>query len=178
MALRSRSRAVKAPGSSFADEDLEGYVALDFEAFDAWLEEDQPIIGHPREPFHRVDVLLTSRAVRVEIDGETVAESTRARLVFETSLPTRYYLPREDIRAELHASDLRTYCPYKGEASYWSTTTHENVAWSYEDPLPDMTPLTGLVAFWNERVDVFLDDEPRGRPQGAIADALKDEFSV
>lgn len=169
-------------GFRFADETLAGYVELDFNAFDDWLEEDEPIEGHPRDPYHRVDVRQTARSVRIELAGDVVAESTRARLLFETNLPTRFYLPREDVRAELHPSDRRTYCPYKGRASYWSVDAggrrRPDVAWSYEEPLPDMTQLAGLVAFWNERVDVFLDGEPRSRPSGAIADALRDEFKV
>jgi uncharacterized protein (DUF427 family) len=165
-------------GFRLADEDLDGYVALDFAAFDAWYEEDEPIAGHPRDPFHRVDVRLTSRPVRVELGGQVVAETTRARLLFETGLPTRFYLPREDVHGELAGSPQRTYCPYKGEASYWSLGRHEDIAWSYEEPLPDMTAIAGLVAFWDDRVEVTFDGEPRARPGGAIADALRDEFGV
>ena len=93
--------------------------------------------GHPRDPFHRVDVRRTSRPVRIEFEGILVAESSRARLVFETQLPTRFYLPREDIRVPLRPSALRTYCPYKGEASYFSFDGGEDLLWSYEQPLPD-----------------------------------------
>ena len=91
-------------GFRLADADLDGYVLLDFYAFDAWLEEDEPIHGHPRDPFSRVDVRLTSRPVRIELDGEVLAESTRARLLFETLVPTRFYLPREDVRVPLTAA--------------------------------------------------------------------------
>ena len=169
-------------GFRLADEALAGYVELDFKAFDDWYEEDEPIEGHPRDPYHRVDVRQTARSVRIELAGDVVAESTRAHLLFETNLPTRFYLPREDVRAELHPSDRRTYCPYKGRASYWSVDAggrrRPDIAWSYEQPLPDMTQIAGLVAFWDERVDVFLDGERRSRPGGAIADALRDEFKV
>ena len=165
-------------GYRLADDDLLGYVVLDFAAFDSWLEEDEPIEGHPRDPFHRVDVRLCARPVRIEVDGETLAETTRARLVFETGLPTRFYVPREDVRADLRPSERRTYCPYKGEASYWSFDAGEDLAWSYERPLPDMLPLTGLVAFWDERVDVFLDGEQRGRATGIFAEVLREEFGV
>jgi uncharacterized protein (DUF427 family) len=169
-------------GFRLADADLAGYVALDFAAFDDWFEEDERIAGHPRDPFHRVDVRRSARPVRIELDGEVVAETTRARLLFETSLPLRFYLPREDVRVELHASSVRTYCPYKGEASYWSVDAggrrHEDLAWSYEQPLPDVGAITGLVAFWDDRVDVSLDGERRERPAGAVADALRDEFGV
>ena len=169
-------------GFRLADEDLAGYVVLDFDAFDEWYEEDERIAGHPRDPFHRVDVRQSARPVRIEVDGDVVAETTRARLLFETSLSARFYLPREDVRVDLHPSARRTYCPYKGEASYWSVDAggrrREDLAWSYEQPLPDVVAITGLVAFWDERVDVFLDGEPRERPGGPIAEALRDEFGV
>src|SRR4051794_32939688 len=169
-------------GFRLADADLAGYVALDFKAFDGWLEEDEPVAGHPRDPFHRVDVRRTARRVRIEVDGEVVAETTDARLLFETSLPRRFYLPREDVRAELQPSELHTYCPYKGRASYWSVQAggrlRKDVAWSYEQPVPDAMAIAGLVAFWNERVDVFLDGEEGDRPDGAFSAALLDEFGV
>jgi uncharacterized protein (DUF427 family) len=168
-------------GFRLADEDLAGYVAFDFDAFD-WYEEDERIAGHPRDPFHRVDALRSARPVRIEVGGDVVAETTRARLVFETSLPMRFYLPREDVRLELHPSSRRTYCPYKGEASYWSVDVagrrRKDLGWSYEQPLPDMVAIRGLVAFWDERVDVFVDGERRQPPGGAISDALRDEFGV
>jgi uncharacterized protein (DUF427 family) len=169
-------------GFRLADEDLDGYVVLDFKAFDEWYEEDEPIHGHPRDPFHRVDVRRTARRVRIEIDSEVIAETTSARMLFETSLPTRFYVPREDVRAELRPSELHTYCPYKGQASYWSLDAggriRKDLAWSYEEPLPDIVAITGLVAFWNERVDIFLDDAHGERPSGAISEALLDEFRV
>jgi uncharacterized protein (DUF427 family) len=169
-------------GFRLADADLSGYVVLDFAAFDAWYEEDERIAGHPRDPFHRVDVRRSARPVRIEVGGEVVAETTQARLLFETQLPTRFYIPREDIRSELHPSDRHSHCPYKGDASYWSLDAggrrREDIAWSYEQPLPDAVAITGLVAFWDERVDVFLDGERRGKADGAIPKALRDEFGV
>jgi uncharacterized protein (DUF427 family) len=165
-------------GFRLADEDLAGYLELDFDAFDGWCEEEEPIAGHPRDPFHRVDVRRTARPVRIELDGEVVAETSRARMLFETSLHPRFYLPPEDVRLELHPSSRRTYCPYKGQASYWSVDGHEDLCWSYERPLADMTALTGLIAFWDERVEVYLDGERRGRPGGPFAEALREEFGV
>ena len=108
-----------AAGFRLADDDLVGYVELDFDAFDDWYEEDERIAGHPRSPFHSIHVHRSSRPVRIELDGVLVAETTRARLLSETSLPLRFYLPLEDVRAELHASSKRTYCPHKGEASLY-----------------------------------------------------------
>jgi uncharacterized protein (DUF427 family) len=157
--------------------DLPGYVAVDFEAFD-WFEETEPVRGHPRDPFHRVDVLCSSRPLRIERDGELVAESTHARLVFETGLPTRYYVLREDMRVPLEPTGQRTYCPYKGEASYFSFAGAENLIWSYEDPLPDMRPLTGLLGFWHERFEVYLDGERREPGDDAIVEVMLDEFGV
>jgi uncharacterized protein (DUF427 family) len=169
-------------GAGFRLAELDGAIALDFGAFDAWFEEDERIFGHPRDPYSRVDVRQTARPIRIEVDGEVVAETTRARLLYETQISTRFYLPREDVRVALEPSALRTYCPYKGEASYWSLDAggrrHENLAWGYEDPLPDARPITGLVAFWDERVDVFVDGELRPRPGGEVADAMQDEFGL
>ena len=147
-------------------------------AFDAWYEEDERVFGHPRDPFHRVDVRRSSRPLRIELDGVVLAETSAARMLFETGLPTRFYMPREDIAVALRPSARRSYCPYKGQASYWSSDAAEDVAWSYEDPLPELGVIKGLVAFWDETVDVFLDGEMRSRPGGALAEALADEFGV
>lgn len=154
------------PAAAFrpADPDLAGYVALDFAAFDAWYEEDEQLIGHPRDPYHRVDIRPSTRQVRVEVGGRLVADSARPTLVFETSLPTRFYLPREDVVADLRPSEHRTVCPYKGVASYWSLDAHPDIAWTYRDPLPDAGRLTGLVAFFDEFVDIDVDGVPRPRP--------------
>jgi len=165
-----------------ADPDLAGYVILDYHGFDAWYEEDEPVVGHPRDPFHRVDMRRSSRHVRVELDGELLAESSRATLLFETSLPTRFYLPREDVLSDLQPSGKRTYCPYKGHASYWSVEVpgraHQDLAWTYEDPLPEAAPVTGLVAFFDERVDVVLDGERRSRPRTAVSQAILEEAGI
>jgi uncharacterized protein (DUF427 family) len=158
------------PGAGFrpADADLAGYVVLDFTAFDAWYEEDQRNVAHPRDPFHRVDVLPSSREIRLELDGHVLGESSRPMLLFETMLPTRFYLPREDVKAELTPTSTHTYCAYKGQASYWSVSaggrTLTDVAWTYNEPLHDAAEVRGLVAFFNERVDVVLDGERQDRP--------------
>jgi uncharacterized protein (DUF427 family) len=165
-------------GAGFRLAELDGQVELDFDAFDAWYEEDERIFGHPRDPYHRVDVRLSSRPVRIEFGGRVVAETTRARMAYETQLMTRFYLPREDVRVPLVPSDRRSYCPYKGEASYWSVEGGRNLAWSYEQPLPDAAALKGLVAFWDELVDVYLDGALRDRPGGPFAAALADEFGI
>jgi uncharacterized protein (DUF427 family) len=142
---------------------------LDFGAFDAWYEEDELNVAHPRDPFHRIDVLPSSRRVRVELDGQVLAESSRPTLLFETMLPARYYLPREDIRAELTPSATRTYCAYKGEASYWSAAAGgravPDIAWTYQQPRHDAAQVRGLIAFFNERLDITVDGKRLDRPR-------------
>jgi len=158
------------PGAAFrvADADMAGYVVLDFNALDSWYEEDELNVAHPRDPFHRIDVLPSSRQVSLELDGQLLAQSSRPTLLFETMLPTRYYLPREDIRAELVPSSTRTYCAYKGQASYWSAALDgrqlSDLAWTYQNPLHDAAQVRGLVAFFTERIDVILDGERLERP--------------
>ena len=145
------------------------YVALRWNAMDAWYEEEERVLGHPRDPYHRVDARESSRHVRVVLGGETLADSRRPRLVFETGLPTRYYLPPEDVRMDLLIpSETRTLCAYKGEASYWSADAggevREDVAWGYPDPLPENPQIRGLVCFFNERADIYVDGEKLERP--------------
>jgi uncharacterized protein (DUF427 family) len=164
-------------GAGYRLDDLDGYVVLDFDAFD-WLEEDEPIAGHPRDPYHRVDVRRSLRTVRIELDGEVLAETTGARLLCETNLPMRFYVPREDVRAPLRASPSRSYCPYKGHASWWSLDGHEDIGWTYEQPMPELPAIAGMVAFWDELVDIFVDDEPRERPVSVFSSLLLDEFGV
>jgi uncharacterized protein (DUF427 family) len=138
---------------------------VDFNALDEWLEEEEPQVGHPPDPHHRIDVRRTSRHVRVSIGGRKVAESRSAKALFETKLPVRWYLPREDISAELEPSDHRTTCAYKGHATHFDVAGEKAVAWTYEDPLHDGLPVKGLVAFYNERVDLEIDGEPQERPR-------------
>ena len=152
-----------------ADPDLSGYVVLDFDAFDRWLEEEEPIEGHPRDPYHRVDVRRSARHVRILLGDKVLAESSRPRLVFETLLPVRFYLPREDVDQRLlRPSARRTVCPYKGEAVYWSVQLSayvvEDLAWSYPKPLPAAADVAGLVCFFDERVETVVDGTRRERP--------------
>jgi uncharacterized protein (DUF427 family) len=154
----------------YDDRDLTGYVGVAWDAMDRWLEEDEEVVAHPRDPFKRVDIRESSRRVVVRLDGEVVAETRRPHLVFETGLPVRYYMPREDARMELLSpSDTVTRCAYKGEASHWSAKVgdevHEDVAWTYPEPLPDHPQIKGLIAFYNERTDIEVDGEPQERPE-------------
>ena len=109
------------------------------------------------------------------MDGELLAESTRPNLLFETQLPTRFYLPPEDIVAALEPSDRLTYCPYKGEASYWSHPDKPNLAWTYRAPLPDAVQIAGMVAFYDDLVDVTVDGQRRERPSTPISKSLLEE---
>jgi uncharacterized protein (DUF427 family) len=147
------------------DPDLAGYVLLDFDAFDEWLEEDEINVSHPRDPFHRVDVLHSSRKVRIELDGVVLAESSTPCTLFEPPLPVRHYLPTGDVRTELlQPSETVTYCAYKGRATYWSLEGEADVAWTYREPLRDASEVAGRIAFFDERVDVIVDGERLDRP--------------
>lgn len=154
--------------------ELRDAVRLDWSAMTEWLEEDEPVYTHPRDPHTRIDILASSRHVRVEIDGVTVAESSQPRLLFETGLPTRYYVPLSAVRMDLLVpSDASTHCPYKGTAAYWSVDTgtrvHKDVVWIYRTPLPESQKVAGLACFYNERVDIYLDGERLPRPKSPLA---------
>jgi uncharacterized protein (DUF427 family) len=149
-----------------ADWDLDGYLILDFDGFDAWFEEDERNVGHPRDPFHRIDIVHSSRHLRIEAGGEVVAETRTPYVLFEPPLPARYYLPPEDVRMDLlQPSGTRTFCAYKGEASYLSLGDEEqDVAWFYPAPQREAAEVTGRIAFFNERVDVVVDAVALERP--------------
>lgn len=154
--------------------DLRGYVAFNWRAMDAWYEEDEQVYVHPRDPFHRIDIIQGSRHVRIEANGVTVAESDRPTLLFETGLPVRYYIPLDDVNTEyMESTDLRTGCPYKGFASYWTVNvdggTHENVAWAYQEPLYESRKIKGLVSFYNEKLDFYVDDELQAKPKNVFS---------
>jgi uncharacterized protein (DUF427 family) len=155
-------------GYRLSDPDLDGLVILDFDAFD-WLEEEEPLVAHPRDPFHRIDVRRSTRRVRVELAGAVLAESERPSLLFETMLPERFYLPPEDVRfALLTPTDTASACAYKGVARYWSYEPAGDegvdICWQYPEPLDDADKIRGMVAFFNERVDLTVDGVPRERP--------------
>ena len=142
-------------------------MVLDFNAFD-WLEDDEEIIGHPRDPFHRVDIRASSLTVEVGLDGVTLATTNGAQLLYETLLPVRYYIPPEDVRLDLlEESPKLTVCPYKGQASYWSYPDSDqgrNLAWSYDRRYRDAAQIHGLISFYNERVDLTVDGVLQPRP--------------
>jgi uncharacterized protein (DUF427 family) len=151
-------------------EGLEGMVRFDWAALDAWFEEDEQVFVHPRNPYARVDALRSTRDVRVELDGVTLAAADASVMVFETGLPTRYYFDRTAVNFEhLRATDSVTACPYKGRTSgYWSVvigdTVYADLAWAYDFPTHQLLPIAGLIAFYNEKVDLVLDGERLERP--------------
>ncbi|MFH8798296.1 DUF427 domain-containing protein [Streptomyces sp. NPDC017936] len=159
---------------TFPADELAGHIAFEWfrrtgRGLDHWYEEEEEIFVHPRDPHKRVDALPSSRHVRVEIDGTVVADTRRPVLLFETGLPTRYYLPPEDVRLDLFVpTGHRSGCPYKGTARYWSwrggAGVPADVVWSYPDPLPAVAAVRGLVAFYNEAVDITVDGERLERP--------------
>jgi uncharacterized protein (DUF427 family) len=149
---------------------LAGTVRFDWDALDAWFEEDEEIFVHPRNPYARVDALRSTRTVRIELEGVVLAESSSPVLVFETGLPTRYYLNRTEVNFEyLVPTATVTACPYKGRTTgYWSVrigeTVHPDLAWAYDFPTRQLLPITGLIAFYNEKVDITIDGRPIDRP--------------
>jgi uncharacterized protein (DUF427 family) len=167
--LSVRAGGVEAVGAAFGldDPDVSGYVVLDFPPFD-WWEEDQPLVGHPRDPLHRIDVCPSSRTIRIEHRGIVLAETDEARLLFEGTFPMpRYYLPRSALRVPVVPGERRTTCAYKGQASHWTVETDglrlPDIAWSYEQPEHDGEPVRGRISFYTERLDVFVDGEPVDR---------------
>lgn len=151
-------------------EPLRDLVRLGWDAMDEWLEEDEPVYTHPRDPYNRVDILASSGHVRVVIDGVTVADSARPTILFETGLPPRYYLPLTDVRLDLlRPSDTTSHCPYKGTASYWSAevdgSAYEDIPWMYRTPLPESVKVAGLACFYTEKVELFLDGDLQRDPR-------------
>jgi uncharacterized protein (DUF427 family) len=151
-------------------EELRGLIAFYWERMDAWFEEDEEVVGHPADPYHRIDLRRSRTHVRVNLNGAVLAESNRAVALFESNLPTRWYLPREDVLARLEPSPTTSLCPYKGTADYDSVVLAggelvKDLLWSYAEPRPEVRGIQGLVCFYNERVDIELDGQVQERPQ-------------
>ncbi|RPK32227.1 DUF427 domain-containing protein [Streptomyces sp. ADI93-02] len=153
-----------------APESLHGTVRFEWEALDSWFEEDEPVHAHPRSPYSRVDALRSSSSVRVELDGAVLADAPYCVKLFETGLPTRYYLDRTHVNwSRLRLSERVTQCPYKGTtSSYWSfdsdAATHEDIAWGYDFPTIHANRIAGMVAFFNEEVNLHVDGAHLPRP--------------
>jgi uncharacterized protein (DUF427 family) len=183
--IRTPERVVES-GAWYYPEPISGAPAIkDLIAFywnrmDHWLEEDEEVFVHPRDPYHRIDVLRSGRRVRISLDGQLLADSTEAVALFESNLPARWYLPADDIAAQLELSDTVTHCPYKGAASYHSVRLDSgelatDLVWCYTDPLPEAIRIKRLHCFFNERVDLELDGEPQERPESPWSHGVKSE---
>ena len=161
-------RGEAGPGEAFLPDELDGYAVLDFTAFD-WFEEDERIFGHPRDPFSRIDIRHSARVVHMVSGGDILAESGHPLMLFETHLPPRFYLSPGDVLADLVRSDTSTTCAYKGEATHWSAPglgdAGIDIAWSYENPPPEMHQITGRICFYQEKVDFVIDGVRSERPQ-------------
>jgi uncharacterized protein (DUF427 family) len=144
---------------------IKDLIAFYWDRMDRWLEEDEEVGVHPRDPYHRIDILRSDRHVRVALEGRLLAETRRAVALFESNLPPRWYIPREDVLAELEPTDTVTRCPYKGTAGYYSAAGVKDLIWHYEDPLPEAGRIKGLLCFFNEKVDLELDGESQERPE-------------
>jgi uncharacterized protein (DUF427 family) len=150
---------------------LSNYVAFYWDSMDMWFEEDEQVFVHARDPFTRVDVLPSSRNVKVRINDAVVAQTDHPTLLFETGLPTRYYIPKVDVRMDLLVpSDTITRCPYKGEARYYSVKAGdrlvEDIAWYYSYPTSEVFKIASLVCFYQERLDsLYVDGRPVEKPK-------------
>lgn len=172
--VRVRDRVAEVGAWIYSDpppelDGLNGYFTFQWKEMDHWYEEDEEVFVHPRDPYHRVDFIGSSRYVRIELNGISLAESQHPTIVYETSLPPRYYIPMEDVRMDLmETTQAKTRCPYKGEASYWSVNlagkSYRNFVWAYEDPIPEATKISGMLCFFNEKIDLFVDGELQERP--------------
>jgi uncharacterized protein (DUF427 family) len=148
---------------------LEDHIAFYWNAIDAWYEEDEQVFVHPRDPYTRVDTVHSSRHVRVEVDGQVIADTKRPVVLYETGLPTRYYIPKLDARMDLlESTDTVTHCPYKGDAVYWSlkvgAKTYRDFVWSYPRPIPEIPKIENLLCFYNEKADLYVDGVLQERP--------------
>ena len=170
--VRVAGKTASGAARRFADSpipELRDLVRFEWNALDEWLEEDEPVYVHARDPYKRVDILASSRRVQVELDGVLLADSPAPRILYETSLPPRYYLPLPDVRMELlRPSTSTSSCPYKGNAAYWSVDVngvlHPDLVWIYRTTLPESQKITGLACFYNEKVDISIDGVRLSRP--------------
>jgi uncharacterized protein (DUF427 family) len=167
--LSTAERTLPSAARLYESGPVAGSVRFEWGAL-TWFEEDERIVGHPRSPYVRVDALRSHRHVRVELDGVVLAETDGPVLLFETGLPTRYYVDRTDVTfSHLETTTTETICPYKGTTSqYWAVrvgdAVYPDLAWSYDYPLPDVAPIAGMIAFYNEKLDIFVDGVRLARP--------------
>lgn len=172
--LVSSKRTVASAARLYDTGPVATYVRFEWEALD-WFEEDEPVILHPRNPYVRVDTLRSHRHVKIELDGIVLAETHSPLVMFETGLPTRYYIDRTDVDfSHLEPSETESVCPYKGVTSgYWNArvgeTVHADIAWAYDYPLREVGPIAGTIAFYNEKLDISIDDVRTPRPHTIFA---------
>ncbi|MCJ1307679.1 hypothetical protein MMC25_001327 [Agyrium rufum] len=166
--------SLPAPYSGFVVHDpsspLKDYIRFDWPSIDAWFEEDEQIFVHPRDPFKRVDCLPSSRRITVKLNDVELADATNVVMLFETSLPTRYYLPATSVRWDLlKGSETVTSCPYKGDANYHSVVIEGkefvDLVWYYKHPTRESAPVEGRLCFYNEKVDIYVDGVKQERPK-------------
>jgi len=155
-------------------DELQGWIAFVWDKMDAWFEEDEEVFVHARDPYTRIDILPSSRHMEVVVNGVKVADSHQPRVLIETGLPTRYYLPKTDVRMDLLTStETTTQCPYKGKAEYWSVTadgeTFDDIVWGYRTPVEESIRAAGLVSFYNEKVDIYIDGVLQDRPKSVFS---------
>jgi uncharacterized protein (DUF427 family) len=168
--VRVGDRVAQDAASSWSEPLLEGHITLAWDAMDEWFAEDDQLFGHPRDPYSRIDVHKSTRHVRILRDGVVLADTRRSKILFETGLPPRYYIPAEDVSTELLVpSPTRTRCAYKGSASHWSVRVGDrlvdDLVWSYPEPQLDAEPVRDLLCFYQERVELELDGELQTRPR-------------
>jgi uncharacterized protein (DUF427 family) len=171
--VRTSAHTASAAARRYVDSpisEIRDSVRFEWDALDEWLEEDEPVYVHPRDPYTRVDILASSRHVQVMLGGVLLADSHAPRILYETGLPPRYYLPLPDVRREfLRPSTSSSSCPYKGNAAYWSIeidgSLHPDLVWIYRTPLPESQKIAGLACFYNEKVDLTIDGAPLARPR-------------
>jgi uncharacterized protein (DUF427 family) len=159
--------------------EIKNHCAFEWNRMDAWYEEDEEIFVHPRDPYKRVDVMPSKRHIQILIDGQTIADTRRPRLLFETNHPVRYYIPQEDVRMDLLLpSATQSRCPYKGPASYWSVKIGDRIfddmIWGYMEPIPECPKIKGLLCFFHERgAEIWVDGEKIPAPKTKWARELK-----
>jgi uncharacterized protein (DUF427 family) len=135
-------------------------VALAWRAMDGFYEEDDRILGHAADPYHRIDIRRTSRRLAVRASDRVVADTSNPLVLYESGFAPRWYMPRADVVAEaLTQVELQTFCPYKGIASYYDIDGIRHAAWSYRTPFDEMAAIGDLVSFEPDKVEVILDDK-------------------
>jgi uncharacterized protein (DUF427 family) len=137
---------------------LQGRVAFAWRAMDAFFEEDERILGHAADAYHRIDIRATSRHLVVKANGKVTADTRAPLALYESGFAPRWYVPREDVAAgELTPAKGQTFCPYKGICSYYDLDGSPRAVWSYLDAYPEVARISGCLSFEPDRAEVYLD---------------------